>query len=109
MRPSGIALRALYAGVTLLTIASISGCAHNQMAATRDGLPLAVAPTQAVPQLKSAMAAHFKVGAAIEPDSIDSPADAALLAVQFSSLTAENKMKPGTIGVAAGEYNFAPG
>ena len=108
MRPSGIAVRALYAGVTLLTIASIAGCAHNQTAATRNGLPLAAAPTQAVPQLKSVMAAHFKVGAAIEPDSIDSPADAALLAVQFSSLTAENKMKPGTIGVAAGEYNFAP-
>jgi endo-1,4-beta-xylanase len=92
-------MRALCAAVATGSIALAAGCAHNQMAS---------APAQTVPQLKVVMAPHFKIGAAIEPDSIDSPADAALLAAQFSSLTAENKMKPGTIGVAEGQYNFGP-
>lgn len=85
-----------------------AGCANHPAAAEHGGPPLAAAPEAAPPQLRNVMAAHFKVGAAIEPDSLDSPADAALLASQFSSLTAENKMKPGTIGVAEGKYDFAP-
>jgi endo-1,4-beta-xylanase len=101
-------MRALCAAVSLYTLAWAAGCAHHATAAAQDGPPLAATPEQALPSLKRVMAAHFKVGAAIEPDSIDNPADAALLAAQFSSLTAENKMKPGTIGVAEGEYDFAP-
>lgn len=101
-------MRALCAAVALGLIAWTAGCAHDQTAAGPGGAPLASAPAQTVPRLKTVMAAHFKIGAAIEPDSIDSPADAALLAAQFSSLTAENKMKPGEIGVAEGQYNFGP-
>ncbi|RQH04388.1 endo-1,4-beta-xylanase [Paraburkholderia dinghuensis] len=94
-------MRAIWAAAALCSIAWTAGCAQS-------GAPLAAAPAQAVPQLRSVMATHFKVGAAIEPESIDSPADAALLATQFSSLTAESKMKAGTIGVAEGQYNFEP-
>jgi endo-1,4-beta-xylanase len=108
MRPLRTSLRVLCAAVALAAIAWTAGCAHDPAATAHDGPPLAAAPAEALPQLRSVMAAHFKVGAAIEPDSIDSPADAALLAAQFSSLSAENKMKPGTIGIAQGQYNFEP-
>jgi endo-1,4-beta-xylanase len=108
MRPIRTAMRGLCAAVALCSIAWTAACAHNQTNAAFDGPPLAALPAQPLPELKNVMAAHFRIGAAIEPDSIDSPADAALLASQFSSLTAENKMKPGTIGVAEGKYNFAP-
>ncbi len=101
-------MRMLCAAVAVCTFAGATGCAHNQALAAHDGPPLAAAPAEALPPLRTVMAAHFKVGAAIEPDSIDNPADAALIAAQFSSLTAENKMKPGTIGVAQGKYNFEP-
>ncbi|RZF29702.1 endo-1,4-beta-xylanase [Paraburkholderia sp. UYCP14C] len=101
-------MRMLCATVAVCTLAGITGCAHNQALAAHDGPPLAAAPAEALPPLRTVMAAHFKVGAAIEPDSIENPADAALIAAQFSSLTAENKMKPGTIGVAEGKYNFEP-
>ena len=107
MRPVRTSMRAIRAAVALCA-ASATGCAHNQTTATQDGPRLAAAPAQPLPPLRNVMAAHFKVGAAIEPDSSDSPPDAALLAAQFSSLTAENKMKPGTIGVAEGKYNFEP-
>ncbi|MEM5330898.1 endo-1,4-beta-xylanase [Paraburkholderia sp. JHI2823] len=105
MRPVRTSIRAIRVAVAALcAIASTAGCAHNQMPVPQEAAALA----QPLPPLKNVMAAHFKIGAAIETDSIDSPADAALLAAQFSSLTAENKMKPGTIGVAEGKYNFEP-
>ncbi|NML35348.1 endo-1,4-beta-xylanase [Paraburkholderia sp. G-4-1-8] len=101
-------MRRLGAAVAVCALTGSAGCAHREAAAAHDGPPLAAAPAETPPPLRSVMAAHFKVGAAIEPDSLDSPADAALIAAQFSSLTAENKMKPGTIGVAEGQYNFEP-
>lgn len=100
--------RLRHLAVALCSVALTAGCASNQTTAKHDGAPLAATPTIPTPPLRTVMAAHFKVGAAIEPDSIQSPEDAALLAAQFSSLTAENKMKPGTIGVAEGKYNFEP-
>jgi hypothetical protein len=108
MRIRSASTRLLYMAATLCSAALTAGCASNHAPAAHDGPPLSAAPAEATPQLKNVMAAHFKVGAAIEPDSIENPADAALLAAQFSSLTAENKMKPGTIGVAEGQYNFGP-
>lgn len=108
MRPLRTPLRTLCAAIAVGTLAWSAGCAHNQVGVAHDGPPLAAAPAEALPPLRTVLATHFKVGAAIEPDSIDSPADAALIAAQFSSLTAENKMKPGTIGIAQGQYNFEP-
>jgi endo-1,4-beta-xylanase len=108
MRPLRTPLRTLCAAIAVGTLAWTAGCAHNQVGVAHDGPPLAAAPAEALPPLRTVLATHFKVGAAIEPDSIDSPADAALIAAQFSSLTAENKMKPGTIGVAQDQYDFEP-
>lgn len=108
MRFRSTSTRLLYLAATLVAVALTTGCVSSHAPVAHDGPPLAAAPAEATPQLKNVMAAHFKIGAAIEPDSIESPKDAALLAAQFSSLTAENKMKPGTIGVAEGQYNFAP-
>ncbi|TDN57958.1 endo-1,4-beta-xylanase [Paraburkholderia sp. BL10I2N1] len=108
MRTRRTSVRLFYMAATLCSAVWAAGCMSSHTPLAHDGPPLATAPAEAPPQLRSVMAAHFKVGAAIEPDSITSPADAALLAAQFSSLTAENKMKPGTIGVAEGKYNFVP-
>lgn len=108
MRTRRPPLRLLCLAATLCSVVWTAGCANSQATAAHDGPPLTAAPTATPPQLRSVMATHFKVGAAIEPDSTENAADAALLATQFSSLTAENKMKPGTIGVAEGKYNFAP-
>ena len=109
MRARRSSIRLCTIAATLCSVIWTTGCANNPATTAHDGPPLAAAPAEPTPQLRSVMAARFKVGAAIEPDSIESPADATLLAAQFSSLTAENKMKPGTIGVAEGKYNFAPG
>jgi endo-1,4-beta-xylanase len=108
MRAQRTSIRLFTLATALCSVVWAAGCANTQATAAHDGPPLAATPKEMPPQLRNVMAAHFKVGAAIEPDSIESPADAALLAAQFSSLTAENKMKPGTIGVAEGKYNFAP-
>jgi len=61
-----------------------------------------------VPALKSVFGSKFLVGAAIEPSQLRIPTDAALLKQHFSSITAENVMKPRTLGPAPGEYDFAP-
>ncbi|PXW24912.1 endo-1,4-beta-xylanase [Paraburkholderia caballeronis] len=102
--------RQICIAAALLPVTWVAGCASGGVAGgARPGdTPLAPAPRADVPALKTVMAAHFKVGAAVEPDALRQPADAALIAQQFSSLTAENKMKPGTIGIAEGRYNFGP-
>ena len=92
--------------VPILALACLAGCTNEAPRPAHDGPPLASAPRANVPSLKAVMTPYFKVGAAIEPDSVEQPADAALLVAQFSSLTAENKMKPGTIGAAEGRYDF---
>ena len=97
-----------YIAMTLCSVTWTAGCANGQVLPAHGGRPLAATPSSKPPVLRDVMAEHFKVGAAIEPDAVNSPADATLLATQFSSLTAENKMKPGTIGVAEGKYNFVP-
>jgi endo-1,4-beta-xylanase len=74
------------------------------------------------PALKATLAANygvvnFPVGAAIEPTSTTDAPDKALLLKHFSSITAENAMKPDTIwpnipgsapGQPAASPNFAP-
>ncbi|CAM2152696.1 Thermostable celloxylanase [Pararobbsia alpina] len=91
---------------TSIGLATLSGCANEAPLPANDGPAVSMPARSDVPSLKTAMAPYFKVGAAIEPDSTEAPADAALIAAQFSSLTAENKMKPGTIGVGEGRYDF---
>ena len=52
--------------------------------------------------------AFFAVGAAIEPASLDKPAEAALLKRHFASITAENVMKWSTLQPTEGTFNFGP-
>ncbi|RKP56024.1 endo-1,4-beta-xylanase [Pararobbsia silviterrae] len=87
------------------SLAGLAGCADDSGSPASGGPPIAMPARTDLPSLKTEMAPYFKVGAAIEPDSIEAPADSSLIAYQFSSLTAENKMKPGTIG-KAGELQY---
>lgn len=63
------------------------------------------------PALRTELGSYFLVGAALEPSQLNATtnaADVALLQKHFSSITAENVMKPSTIGVAEDDYNFGP-
>ncbi|HTJ95573.1 MAG TPA: endo-1,4-beta-xylanase, partial [Pararobbsia sp.] len=100
-----MAPRLSWLGFACVLFTVVSGCANEAPVPVNDGPPVAMPARSEVPSLKTVMATHFKVGAAIEPDSTEAPADAALIASQFSSLTAENKMKPGTIGIGEGRYD----
>lgn len=50
----------------------------------------------------------FAIGAAIEPSSLDDPAETALLKRHFASITAENVMKWSTLQPSEGVFNFGP-
>jgi endo-1,4-beta-xylanase len=71
--------------------------------------PILPDPTGA-PGLKTVLAPYFSVGGAIEPSQLSVSADTALLTKHFSSITAENAMKPSTIkpGSEAQAYDFGP-
>lgn len=60
-----------------------------------------------IPSVHETLADYFLVGAAIEPDQLDSPRHAQLLTRHFNSLTAENAMKPGSIQPQEGVFNWA--
>jgi endo-1,4-beta-xylanase len=63
---------------------------------------------RALPPLKQAFAANFLIGAALEPAQLEDAADVELLTRHFSSITAENVMKPRTLAPdGAGRYAFA--
>ncbi len=51
---------------------------------------------------------YFTIGAAIEPASLDNPAEVALLKRHFSGLTAENVMKWSVLQPQEGVFNFGP-
>jgi endo-1,4-beta-xylanase len=64
--------------------------------------PPTLPPAASAPALKTVLAAkygmvNFPIGAAIEPGSTSNATDSALLLKHFSSVTAENAMKPQTI------------
>jgi endo-1,4-beta-xylanase len=59
-----------------------------------------------IPSVYETLSPYFLVGAAIEPDQLDSERHAELLAYHFNSLTAENVMKPGSIQPVEGELRW---
>jgi endo-1,4-beta-xylanase len=61
-----------------------------------------------IPSLKATFDSQFRIGAAVEPAQIADPVDAALLRRHYNSITAENVMKPRTLGTAVGVYNYGP-
>ena len=96
----------------------ISGCGGGgddfQPPPGGGGGPPTLPPPASAPALKTTLAAKFGVvdfpiGAAIEPAATTTAADTALLLKHFSSVTAENAMKPDTVWpTGAASPNFAP-
>ncbi len=73
-------------------------------AATR----LSFAAEEPIPALKEVFAPTFLVGAAIEPSQLRITTDVNLLRKHFSSITAENVMKPHRLAPREGQYYFGP-
>ncbi|HMB25038.1 MAG TPA: endo-1,4-beta-xylanase, partial [Anaerolineales bacterium] len=59
-----------------------------------------------IPSLYQTLSEYFPVGAAIEPDQLDSEAHAQLLKQHFNSITPENVMKPGPIQPTEGDFRW---
>jgi endo-1,4-beta-xylanase len=122
MPNEGVMLRA-FTGAAVLAVMLLSGCGGGGDSYTPDdddGPPTLPNPASA-PALKTVLAArfgvvNFAVGAAIEPPSTTDASDSALLRKHFSSITAENAMKPDTVWpnapgsttMPAAAPNFAP-
>jgi endo-1,4-beta-xylanase len=70
--------------------------------------PFAFAADREVPALKDVFGPNFLVGAAIEPTQLRITRDVALLRKHFSSITAENVMKPHRLAPREGQYYFGP-
>ncbi len=66
------------------------------------------APQSKEQTLKSAYKDYFPIGVALGENTFKDAKQDSLISLQFSSVTAENCMKPHQIGVAEGEYNFEP-
>jgi endo-1,4-beta-xylanase len=60
------------------------------------------------PALKEVFGPKFVVGAAIEPSQLRNATDVALLKKHFSSITAENVMKPHRLAPSPNGYSFGP-
>ncbi|MBN1303864.1 MAG: endo-1,4-beta-xylanase [Anaerolineales bacterium] len=68
---------------------------------------LAAAPPQPdIPSVHKTYSSSFLVGAALEPDQLDSDAHVGLLVHHFNSLTAENAMKPVSIQPTEGNFTW---
>lgn len=99
----------ILATISIVALAASCGGDRNaSMPPVSPSPPPSLPDPANAPRLKDVMAAHFSVGGAIEPSQLGVPADVALLQKHFSSITAENVMKPARIGTAPGIYNFAP-
>jgi len=108
-------------GIAVATLVTLCGCGGGGdgggfMAPPPPGggnpTPQLPSPASA-PALKAVLAArygvvNFPVGAAIEPPSTTAASDSALLLKHFSSITAENVMKPDTLWPNAAGSTTAP-
>jgi len=105
MLPASMRRVAARISVVAFVIAAAGLLAANARAFAADTSP---AHENDIPSLKTTFGARFLIGAAVEPAQIADPVDAALLRRHFSSITAENVMKPRTLGTAVGIYNYGP-
>jgi endo-1,4-beta-xylanase len=60
-----------------------------------------------IPSVYETLADYFPMGAAIEPDQLDSADHVTLLTRHFNSITPENAMKPGPIQPSEGNFQWA--
>ncbi|MEJ5229466.1 MAG: endo-1,4-beta-xylanase, partial [Pseudothermotoga sp.] len=65
------------------------------------------APELEIPALKEVFKNHFKVGVALPAKVLANELDEQLVLKHFNSITAENEMKPESLLVAPGRYNFS--
>lgn len=93
---------------TICAVAVSASCGGGGGGSASPSPPPSLPDPASAPRLKDVLAANFPVGGAIEPSQLGVAADVALLQKHFSSITAENVMKPVTIGTGPGTYNFAP-
>jgi len=63
-------------------------------------------PEEEIPSLKETFKDDFYIGAAVEPSQLEIPAQRELLLKHFSSITAENAMKPENIQPVEGVFDF---
>lgn len=105
----------LTAGALALALGGCGGGAASSSSGTTVNAPTppapppppATPPTTSV-NLKDVFETNFDVGAAIGLDQIDpNLPDEALLSAHFSSITAENVMKPATMAPSEGVYDFS--
>jgi endo-1,4-beta-xylanase len=92
----------------LLTCVLIASCATDGAATETPTTEPPLIETD-IPALKDFFQDSFLIGAAIEPDQLDSPAHAQLLKYHFSSVTAENAMKPEEVHPTEDTYTFENG
>jgi endo-1,4-beta-xylanase len=79
----------------------------DDVSITRTSPPPPRLPIQAdIPSISETYTPTFLIGAALEPEQLDSGRHAQLLMYHFNSLTAENAMKPGPIHPSEGTYNW---
>ncbi len=97
-------MRRILVGPVVVCVALLGACGGDEPFTPPGGgvTPPALPNPASAPALKTVIAGRFgvlnyPVGAAIEPASINSPTDSALLLKHFSSITAENVMKPDTL------------
>jgi len=77
--------------------------ASSSSSSTSSALP----DPSTAPALKTVFAAKFKIGMAIEPTQTTQNPSRDLLIKHASSITAENVMKPATIGPSEGVYDYS--
>lgn len=65
-----------------------------------------MSPQTDIPSLRETFAAHFWLGAALEPDQLESTPHQDLLLRHFNNITAENAMKPVAIQPREGEFTW---
>jgi endo-1,4-beta-xylanase len=94
-------------------VATLAGCGGGEGSLTPPPPPPGpqLPPPASAPALKTVIAAkygvvNFPIGAAIQPSSTTTAPDSALLIKHFSSITAENVMKPDTLWPNAAAPNF---
>jgi endo-1,4-beta-xylanase len=101
----GHSMKRILIGAAAVTVTFLAGCGGGDEPFTPPpggpSAPQLPSPASA-PALKTVLAAkygqvNFPVGAAIEPASVTNATDSALLIKHFSSITAENAMKPDAI------------
>jgi len=94
-------IKRFFIGAAAVTFTFLAGCGGDEpfTPPPGGGTPPTLPSPASAPALKAVLAGrsgvfNFPVGAAIEPASLTSTTDSALLLKHFSSITAENVMKP---------------